>query len=340
LGLFLLVLGTAGAVWTLLARNPVVARSSHVVARSPDLATPGGVSEPRGFRPKPWWTLAVLGLAATAFVLSNVMLSTPLALLGLVLLLLGIGAGVYGYLFDGRAECPGQRALLRISPRGWVSLSLLVLATGVEALELTRAWTNGEASNAQQVAEATPEKNLAEARAALAKIEAELRSSKTKPTEGRSWDDLRGSDGAGTPAGGGNGDARKLENDLDDLRLKLARLEADPNGSLPALPPPTVSSVDLATWRWRPGPGRSDDRAAADRARQTMLEGEVAQLRAKVTRIEAESNKPKAAPSPAGPLNVDLSTWTWNARGGRPDTSVADQDHLQPAFSGWNRVRQ
>jgi hypothetical protein len=70
-----------------------------------------------------------------------------------------------------------------------------------------------------------------------------------------------------------------------------------------------------------------------------MLESEVAQLRAEVERMEAETNKAKPAPSPAAPTNVDLSTWGWNARGGRPERSAADDAPLPPAVTGRNRAR-
>jgi hypothetical protein len=325
LGLFFLVLGTGGAVWTFLARNTAAGDT---------------MSEPRRTTPKPWWTLAVLGLAVAALVLTNLMLPTPAGLLGLALLILGTGAGLFGYLFDGRAKSPCQPAILRISPRGWVSLGLLVLATGVVALEQTRVWTGREAIDDKHAEEATREKNLAEVRAELARKEAELRSVRTRPTDGRSWDDLRGSDEPGGPAGVASGYARNQEDEVDELRLKLARLEAGQNGPQPALPSPPPPSVDLATWKWRPGPSGPYDRAGADRGRRAMLESEVAQLRAKVTRMEAETNKAKPAPSPAAPTNVDLSTWAWKARGGRQDTSVADEDHLRPAVTGRNRVRE
>jgi hypothetical protein len=320
LGLFFLVLGTGGAAWTFLARN----------------TAPGDtVSEPRRITPKPWWTLAVLGLAVATLVLTNWMLPTPAGLLGLVLLILGIGAGVFGYLSEGRATSPGQPALLRISPRGWVSLGLLILATAAAALGQTQAWTGDN-----QVEEATLAKNLAEVRGELARKEAELQSLTTRPTDGRSWDDLRGLDEPGRPAGVENGYARKLEDEVDELRAKLARLEAGPSGPQPAFASPSPPSVDLATWKWRPSPDRRDDRAGTDRARRAMLEGEVAQLRAKVTRLETEANKAKPTLSPAAPRSVDLSTWGQDARGGRRDTGTGDDDQLQPAVTGHNRVRQ
>jgi hypothetical protein len=325
LGLLFLVLGTGGAAWTFLARNTAAGDTA---------------SDPRRTMPRPWWTLAVLGMAVAALVLANMMFPTPAGLLGLVLLMLGTGAGLFGYLFEGRATSPSQPAILRISPRGWVCLGLLVLATGVVALEQTRAWTGLEAIDEKRVETATPEKNLAEVRAELTKEEAELRSLSTRPADGRSWDDLRGSDEPGGLAGGENDAARKLGDEVDELRLKLARLEAGPNSSQPALPSPPPPSVDLASWKWGPGSAGGYDRAAGDRTRRAMLESEVAQLRAKVTRMEAETNKAKPAPSPAAPMNVDLSTWAENARGGRQDTSAAGDNDLQPAVTGRSRVRQ
>jgi hypothetical protein len=282
-GLLLLVLGTGGAVWTFLARNP---------------ATADTVSKQRRIPPTAWWTVVVLGLAVAALVLANWMLPTPAGLLGLVLLILGTGAGLFGYLSDGRASSPGQPALLRISPRGWVSLVLLILATGVVALGQTGVWTGREAE------EATPEKNLAAVRAELARKEAEMRSLSTRPTDGRSWDDLRGSD-PGAPAGGEDGS-------------------------------PTV---DIANWNWRPGSAGRDD-PGADRARRARLEGEVAQLQAKIARLEAESNHAKPVPPPAAPASVDLSTWGSNPRGGRQDASGTDDDHFDPAAPGRKPLRR
>jgi len=322
--LFFLVLGTGGAAWAFLARN----------------TAPGGtVSEPRWATPKPWWALAVLGLAAAALVLTNFILPTPAGLLGLVLLVLGTGAGLFGYLSDHRAKSPGQPAVLRISPRGWVSLGLLALATGAVTLNQTRAWTGKEATD-KQAQEAISEQDLEAVRAELARKEAELRSLRTRPTDGRSWDDLRGPDEPGAPHAGENGDARKLEGEVDGLRLKLARLEAGPNGPQPALPSPPPPTVDLATWKWRPGRAGAQDRTGADRARRAVLESEVDQLRAKVKRMEAETNKPQPAAPPAAPTSVDLSTWGPNGRGRRQDTSAAGQGLLPTAVTGRNRFRE
>jgi hypothetical protein len=325
LGLFLLVLGTAGAVCTFLARN-------CLVTLPPDDAT-RSVSVPPRITPKLGWTLAVLALAAAALLVSNVMLPTPAGHLALVLLILGVGAGVFGYQFDRQAESPRQPGILRVSPRGWISIGLLALATGIQAVDQAWVWASGEAFGTHQVAEATAEKNLAEARAALVKMEAELRS---LPTYGRSWDDLRGSNDQGT-ASHESGDARKLQAELDDLRLQVARLGAGPNSSGPALLSysPVPSTVDLATWKWRSTLPRSYDRAEPDRDYQTMLESQVGQLRAKVTQMETEANKAKSARATVSPMNVDFSTWTWNGRV-RQDTSVAGHD--SPS-SGTGRYR-
>src|SRR5262249_42445942 len=113
-GLFCGVLGTCGAVWTFLTsgRAPGVARRSL-----------------RWFTPRPWWPLPSLALALAILFLANALLPTPAGLLGLVLLLLGTGAGVFGYLADSRARGNGGPARLGISPRGWISLGLLTLAT-------------------------------------------------------------------------------------------------------------------------------------------------------------------------------------------------------------------
>jgi hypothetical protein len=56
--------------------------------------------------------------------------------------------------------------------------------------------------------------------------------------------------------------------------------------------------------------------------------------------MEAETSKAEPAPSPAVPTNVDLSTWAGIARGGRQDTSVADDGYLQPSVTGRNRIRE
>src|SRR5262249_29383970 len=200
----------------------------------------------------------------------------------------------------------GPPAALPVSPRRGVPLGLPALATGAVAVEQTRAWTGREATD-KQAQEATAEKNLEAVRAELARKEAELRALRTKATDGRSWDDLRGPDEPGAPHAGENGDARKVEGEGDELRLKLARLEAGLRGPPPAPPSPPPPTVDLATWKWRPGPAGAQDRAGADRARRAMLESEVDQLRAKVNRMEAGSNKPKPAAPPAAPTSVDLS---------------------------------
>jgi hypothetical protein len=323
LGLFFLVLGTGGAVCMFLARNTAAGDS-----------TP----QPRRITPRPRWTLAVLGLAVAALVLTHLIFPTPAGMLGLVLLILGIGAGLFGYLFDDRARSPGQPVLLRISPRGWVALVLLVLATGVLALAQARAWIDRKAV-AEGVEEAAPEKALVELRAELARKEAELRSASTRPADGRSWDHVRGPDEAGGPIAGEDGAARRLQEELDQLREKLSRLEAGQSDSQSALFSPPAPTVDLATYKWTPGPASSQDRARADRARRAALESDVAQLRAKVTRMDAEANKVRPAPSPATPARVDLADYPWNGRRGRPDAGGTVEDHREPAVTGRKGVR-
>jgi hypothetical protein len=90
---------------------------------SPLLSGPG--SPLRRLGPRVKGTLAALGLALSALVLAAVLAPDPGLYLGLVLLTLGIGAGLLALFHQARAPAGEDPAAWGIAPRGWVSLALL-----------------------------------------------------------------------------------------------------------------------------------------------------------------------------------------------------------------------
>jgi hypothetical protein len=301
LGLFFGVLGTCGAAWTFLTSCP-----------SPDGPRP----DQRWFNPRPWWTLAVLILGLSVLFLANALLPSAGGLLGMVLLMLGTATGLFGYLADTRARALHESSGLRISPRGWVSLGLLTLATGVLALNQTRAWTGRDASANSQArtdeVDPAAREELAQVRRRLAQKEKELQSldSRRAGQRGAAWDSIPDSPGPYRPTEEENPRGmelpyRRTPKNIDETRDRSSRADDWP----------TV--VHLDDLRQKPDLRDSNDREQPAGDERALLAKEVERLKEQVRQKEARLKRRQKSAFDREATAVNLSSWNGRPSGGR-----------------------
>lgn len=307
LGLIFLALGTGGAARTFLAGS----------------AVPGGRGTALRWLPAtPRWTLTALAVALAVLFLANALVPTPGCSLGLVLLVLGTGTGLFAYVCDAGVRAKDEPAWLRISPRSWVSLGLLALAMGVLTFEQARAWAGREAAGADLAragSEPDPaaEADLAKLRRRLAEKQRELDALGRTPGDGRGWDSIPGSPGPDAVVDRENPGPTALEQEVRELKDRLARMEGGRNRVRPGRSFEGPKVTDLDDWSRKPGPGGRDDRSGSAESRRAHLEKEVEELRDTLRQKETKLKGEKVTTPSQQATSVNLASWNGRARGGR-----------------------
>jgi hypothetical protein len=257
--------------------------------------------------------LTVLVLALATLFLANALVPTPGGLLVLVLLLLGTGTGLVGYLCDARGQAKEHPDRPRISPRGWVSLGLLTLATGVLALNQIQAWTAPDVADSQLAraakSEAAAREDLAALRRQLAEKEKQLKSLDFKTADDRrgAWDYLPDSPGPYRPADRDNPRGA-------DLPERLAQRDTEHNRNRSGRSDDGPTVVDLEDDSRKPRRESNDRTHPADNQR-TRLEKEVEQLKDQLRQKEARLKGKKSSSLARQPTTVNLPSWNGHSRG-------------------------
>jgi hypothetical protein len=217
LGLVLVIAGVSAAAAAFRIRQPVATGSGPLFQRLHPLVRSAGI---------------ILALALAAVGLANLLTPGSGLFLSFVLLILGSGGALLSYRLDLQDEAERERGRWGISPRGWVSLGLLGLAGVALSADQAASWAGRSASltdparerEIQQMralvartefelnqlrsnpAVSTPEarpgpsaeqlrleRDLADARSRLARLESAAREAPNRPTpSGTTTSDLSG----------------------------------------------------------------------------------------------------------------------------------------------------
>jgi hypothetical protein len=279
IGLLCLASGTCAAATTFLARRP-----------PGDDSVAGMVP----LNPRSWWALALLGVALALLGLDTLAAPTPGGFFSLVLALLGVGAAVFGRVADAREKSEERSAILRISPRGWISLGLLTLAIVVLAGQQTLALTSRTGPTAEA------ESQLAQLRAEVDQKQAALDALTSHGRDESAW--MRPAAGSAASGDRTAQQVTRLENEVAALRERLAQSEAARTRG-PSNPSALPPSVRMDDWNWHSGAAgqpNSADPTAAERAR---LEQELAGLKTKLAQMEADLKGRSNSASVSTPAN-------------------------------------